>query len=211
VKKLGAWILVIGALITAWHSLTRRTVAVDLGSSGYELAYTVDWGFGMDQRFSLKRSWAPWSADASRWIEIFDKPYNSGATLYLSDDGENYYVGAGYNLLTIVPGEGALKTTCYTDALPERTPLAELLLISDPETDEELDPGAPRVNTYVPSDEPNAALRDPAPASRYYKGVRYIGRFGVTGERGSGRGSGVGFAPATVAPEPRLGLEFSCG
>lgn len=210
-KKLGVWILVIGALIAVCHSLTRRTVAVDLGSSGYELAFTVDWGFGMDQRFRLKRSWVPWPADSSRWIEIFDKPYNSGATLYVSEDGETYYVGAGYTLLTIVPDEGTLDATCNVELLPKRTPLAELLLVSDLETDEQLDPGAPRVNTYVPTEEPKALLSDPAPTSKYYKGVRYIGRFGVTGERGSRRGSGVGFAPAAAAPEPRLGLEFSCG
>lgn len=175
------------------------------------MVFTVAWGMGMDQQFTLRRREAPWSTVSSRWIEIFDKPYNSGGTLYVSDDGKTYFVGAGYTLLTIHPDEGILEATCYAEALPKRTPLAELLLTSDWETDEQLDPGAPRVNTYVPTEEPSAALPDQPPRSRYYEGVRYIGRFGVVGERGSGRGSGVGFAPAALAPEPRLGLEFSCG
>lgn len=210
-KKLGFWILVIGGLMAAWHGITRRTVAVTLGSSGYDLAYTVDWGLEMDQRFSLNRSGTPWPADASIWIEIFDEPYNSGATLYVSDDGKTYYVGMALRLLIIVPDEVRFDATCDADLLPKRTPLAELLLASDWKTEEQLDPGAPSRNTFLSTKEEKASPADSSPPSRYYQGVQYIGRFGVTAERSSGRGSGVGFAPATLSPEPRLGLEFSCG
>lgn len=203
-------IILVGLCMAGCRNLTQRSVSVPLGSSGYELVFTVAWGTGMDQQFTLQRKGASLSTASSRWIEIFDKPYNSGATLYVSDDGTTYYLGAFYTLLTIEPGEGTLETTCNQEALPKRTPLAELLLDSEWDTDEKLDPGAPRINRYIQTDESSSALPDPLP-SRYYEGVRYIGRFGVTDDDGRGRGAGVGFAPATLAPEPRLGLEFSCG
>ena len=203
--------IVAGLCVAGCRNLTQRSVAVSLGSLDYDVVFTVAWGTGMDQQFTLQRDGAPLSAVSSRWIEIFDKPYNSGATLYVSDDGTTYYLGASYTLLTIVPGKGTLEATCNSEALPKRTPLGDLLLNSEWDMDEELDPGAPRVNRYVPTEESIAVLPNPAPHSKYYEGVRYIGRFGVTDDDGRGRGSGVGFAPATIAPEPRLGLEFSCG
>jgi hypothetical protein len=199
-------IIVVGICIAGWRNLTQRSIAVSLGSSGYEVAFTVAWGVtGMDQQFTLERQGTPLSAVSSSWIEIFDKPYNSGATLYVSADGTTYYLGASYILLTIVPGKGTLETTCNKEARPKRTPLGELLLNSEWDMDEKLDPGAPRIHSFIQTEESSSALPDPLPPSRYYEGVRYIGRFGVTSERG------VGFAPATLAPEPRLGLEFSCG
>ncbi len=205
-------IMVVGICIAGWRNLTQRSIAVSLGSSGYEVAFTVAWGTtGMDQQFTLQRQGTTLSAVSSSWIEIFDKPYNSGATLYVSTDGTTYYLGAFYILLTIVPGKGILETTCNKEARPKRTPRGELLLNSEWDVDEKLDPGAPRINTYIPTEESSSALPDPLPPSKYYEGVRYIGRFGVTDDDGRGRRSGVGFAPATVAPEPRLGLEFSCG
>lgn len=204
-------IIVVGLSVAGCRSLTEQSVAVSLGSSGYELVFTVAWGAGMDQQFALQRRGEPVPTVSSPWKEIFDKPYNSGATLYVSDDGRTYYLGAGFTLFTIIPELGTLDATCSIAALPTRTPLAELLLISDWETDEKLDPGAPQKDTFVPTDPQSAMPSEAAPPSRYYMKVRYIGRFGVTSERGTGRGSGVGFAPATLAPEPRLGLEFSCG
>jgi hypothetical protein len=211
VRKAVLLTIAIGLSSAGCRNLTERSVAVSLGSSDYDMVFTVAWGTGMHQQFTLQRQGASLSTVSSRWIEIFDKPYNSGATLYVSDDGTTYYLGAFYTLLTIEPGEGTLETTCDQEALPKRTPLAELLLNSEWETDEKLDPGAPRINTYIPTEESSSALPDPLPPSKYYEGVRYIGRFGVTDDDGRGRGSGVGFAPATIAPEPRLGLEFSCG
>lgn len=205
-------IVVVGVCIAGWRNLTQRSIAVSLGSSGYEVAFTVAWGTtGMDQQLTLQRQGATLSAVSSSWIEIFDEPYNSGATLYVSDDGTTYYLGASYILLVIVPGKGTLEATCNQEARPKRTPLGEHLLNSEWDMHEKLDPGAPSTNSYIQSEESSSALPDPLPPSRYYEGVRYIGRFGVTSERGTGRGSGVGFAPATLAPEPRLGLEFSCG
>jgi hypothetical protein len=211
VRKVIVAALFFGLCFAGCQSITRQSVAVPLGSSEYDLIFTVAWGAGMGQQFALQRRGAPLSTVSSQWIEIFDNPYNSGATLYVSDDGKKYYLGAGYILLIIAPDEGKLETTCFSETLPRRTPLAELLLVSDWVTKEQLDPGALQVNTYVQAEDIDAALSDAPVPSRYYEGVRYIGRFGVVDDGRRGRGSGVGFAPALLAPEPRLGLEFSCG
>jgi hypothetical protein len=151
-------IIVVGLCVAGCRNLTQRSIAVWLGSSGYEVVFTVAWGTGMDQQFTLQRQGTPLSAVSSRWIEIFDKPYNSGATLYVSDDGTTYYLGAFYTLLTIMPGKGTLETTCNGEARPKRTPLGELLLNSEWDMDEKLDPGAPRINRYIQTEESSSTL-----------------------------------------------------
>ncbi|MCJ8508527.1 hypothetical protein MUU53_11450 [Rhizobium lemnae] len=83
-----------------WHSLTRRSTAVELGPD-LTLTYTVAWGFGMSQRFTVGQRWRPWSSVTSGWIEILQKPYNSGAAVYASEDGKTCYIGTSYNLIVI--------------------------------------------------------------------------------------------------------------
>ena len=69
--------LVVGLCVAGCRSLTHRSVAVSLGASDYNLVFTVAWGWGMYEQFTLQRPGAPFSTASSRRIEIFDKPYNS--------------------------------------------------------------------------------------------------------------------------------------
>jgi hypothetical protein len=192
-----------------------RSTTVDIQPQEYSLAYTVAWGMGMDQRLTLERDGSPWAVASTGWIELWDKPYNSGAVVYASEDGQTYLIGTGYKLFFLSPRREVLWTSCNQDVIPKRTLFAERLSIEGRERlDEQIDPGALSVHRFIRVDELAGEVPAAPPQSRYYLGLRYLGRFGIVWpERGiePNRGNEVRFVPASNSPEPRLGLQFSCG
>ncbi|UWM82523.1 hypothetical protein [Rhizobium sp. SRDI969] len=205
----------IGAVCVAyavWHMAMARSTTIRLEPAGYQLTYSIAWGLGMEERFALKKFGAIWPSQSSAWTEIWKKPYNSGMVAYVSDDGKTYYFGTGYGLHLFQPEQGAYWTTCHKGNIPKRTSFAERLsFFGSDAADEELDPGAPRLFEYVQANEASGAIPSSPPASRYYAGLKYLGRFGLVATSGRGRGEEVRFVPAGTAMEPRLGLQFSCG
>ena len=199
-----------------WHTVMTRSTTIPLASTGYELTYSMAWGWGMEERLSLQEPGALWPAQSSKWIEIWERPYNSGMVVYVSDDGQTYYFGTGYSLYFFEPSRSALWTTCDKDDIPKRTPFAERLSQygSDP-ANEDVDPGAPRLLQYIQPNEASGTIPTSPLPSRYYAGLRYLGKFGLVAPDGRGRGRGRGdevrFVPAGNSPEPRLGLQVSCG
>ncbi|WP_434712342.1 hypothetical protein NMA58_03420 [Rhizobium sp. YTUHZ045] len=204
-------LVMIGAVClvyAAWHAAMVRSTTIRLEPAGYQLTYSVAWGLGMEERFALKKLGAVWPSQSSEWTKIWKKPYNSGMVVYVSDDGKTYYFGTGYRLHFFQPERDAYWTTCHNGSIPKRTPLAERLSFfgSDP-ADEGIDPGAPRLFEYVRANEASGEIRGSPPASRYYAGLKYLGRFGlVATTKGRGRGEEVGFVPAGTSLE-----QFSCG
>jgi hypothetical protein len=206
---------VIGLCYFAWQTFTRRSTTVDIQPPEYSIAYTVAWGMGMDQRLTLERDGIPWAVASTGWVELWDKPYNSGAVMYASEDGETYFFGTGYKLFSLSPKSGVLWSSCEQDVIPKRTPFAERLSVEGRERlDEQIDPGALGVHRFIRGDELAGKVPAAPPQSRYYSGLRYLGRFGIVRpEPGVDprRGNEVRFVPAGNSPEPRLGLQFSCG
>ncbi|AUW46868.1 hypothetical protein [Rhizobium leguminosarum] len=195
-----------------WHVAMARSTTIRLGPAGYEVTYRMTWGLGMEERLTLKKFGALWPSQSSEWTEIWKKPYNSGMVVYVSDDGTTYYFGTGYGLHFFQPKQGAYWTTCHKGNIPIRTPLAERLsFFGSDAADEDIDPGRPRLFEYVQANESSGAIPGSPPASRYYAGLRYLGKFGLVATNGQGRGNEVRFVPAGTSIEPRLGLQFSCG
>ncbi|MBY5890998.1 hypothetical protein ELH80_00845 [Rhizobium ruizarguesonis] len=210
-----AFVVVVGMVClvyAAWHVAMTRSTTIRLEPPGYELTYSMAWGWGMEERWTIRKFGALWSSPSSKWTEIWKKPYNSGMVVYASDDGQTYYFGTGYGLHFFQPKQGAYWTTCEKGNIPKRTPLAERLSFfgSDP-ADEDIDPGTPRLFEYIRANDPSGAIPSSPPPSRYYAGLKYLGKFGLVATGGQGRGNEVRFVPAGNSIEPRLGLQFSCG
>ncbi|TCL70380.1 hypothetical protein EV286_107251 [Rhizobium sp. BK251] len=206
-------LLVIGLLVTcagyaAWEVAMSRATTVRLGTSGYDLTYTMSWGLGMEEELRLTRVGAFMSGPSSGSIDIWKRPYNSGLALYRSRDGGIYYFGLGYELFTFVPSRGVLRASCRVRFKPSLTPfglhLSKLTVAEDIEAQ---DAEASELFNYVESGQPSVLPSSP-PASKYYADLVYLGKFGVV--RSGGRGNDVEFAPADTTPEPRFGLAFNC-
>jgi hypothetical protein len=177
----------------------------------------------MEQRLALKHGMKPWTAASTGWTEILSKPFNSGAVVYANEDAKIYYIGTRFNMVIATLTDGAMHTTCDEEIIPKPTALAEQLLFRGTKSapfvrnikwEEQIDPGAPQLMTYIPRDAIGGAVPNHPPLSKYYLGLRYLGKFGIV-EPGrsheASRGSEVRFVAAEHSPEPRLGLHFHCG
>lgn len=203
---------VVCLVYAGWHFAMTRSSAIRLEPAGYELTYSMAWGWGMEERLTLKRFGALWPSQSSEWTEIWKRPYHSGMVVYVGDDGSTYYFGTGYGLHFFQPKSGAYWSTCDKGSIPSRTALGERLsFFGSNAAEEDLDPGAPRLFEYIQANESSGAIPASPPASRYYAGLRYLGRFGLAATNGRGRGDEVRFVPAGTSLEPRLGLQFNCG
>ncbi|MFT4182927.1 MAG: hypothetical protein QM636_13535 [Rhizobium sp.] len=189
-----------------------RSAMISLEPTPYNLTYTMAWGWGMEERFSVTQVEALLSGSSSGWIDIWKKPDNSGLTLYRTLDGRTYYLGLSYQLFWFYVPSGTLVASCDKRNIPAYTSLGEQVSkLKDYEAIEALDPGSRHLFQYVETDQRGTIPISP-PNSRYYADLQYLGRFGlIRSENRGSRGNGVAFAPANMAPEPRLGLDFSCG
>ncbi|RUX03427.1 hypothetical protein EOA30_16145 [Mesorhizobium sp. M8A.F.Ca.ET.059.01.1.1] len=194
----------------SWKSEMTSSATVRLTPAGYDLTYTVEWGWGMDEKFSLAREGEWLAGPSSGWMEIWKRPYNSGLALYRAADDGTYYLGLGYKFFTFEPSTGVLKSDCNAEALPTRTPLGlRLLDLNLNRTEREAaDPGAQDRFGYVEPDQ-GGPLPSAPPVSKYYTNLVYLGKFGLT--RAKGRGGPAEFVPANKGAEIRLGLEPFCG
>ncbi len=209
-RRLFVIICVIGLGYFVWHQIMERSATIALQSSDYKLTFTMAWGFGMKERLTLNKAGAPWQSVSSEWIEIWKKPYNSGAVVYASTDGQTYYIGTSYKLGVLVPEKGTFIMTCDNKLIPERTPLGKRLsLYGNAKSDENIAPDASRFPDYIEKNQFSETSPASSPPSKYYVGLLYIGRFGVV--RGSGRGSEVSFVTPNNAAEPRVSLYHHCG
>ena len=203
---------ILALCLIGWKSYSRRSVSVEI-APGYALTYTVAWGWGMDQQLTLAQRWVPRAIASSEWIEIWKKPYNSGAAVYATEQGDRFFVGTSYRLLIIDISQRKIFSSCDTAAIPPRKTPTEPLPPQGSAADEGFDPEALGLTRYIlPEMSAGAAPTNPPP-SRYYPGLRYLGRFGIVRPQGSAlsRGSDVRFVPAQNEPEPRLALQVHCG
>jgi hypothetical protein len=188
----------------AWRTEMTRSVTVPLEGTGYDLIYTVAWGWGMEEKFSLTRAESVMSGLSSRWIEIWKKPYNAGMALYRSQDGATYYLGMSFNIFLFDSASGILDVFCDRKRHVERFPEA----IAGHGGGEFVD-GAPRLQRYV-YERLQPRIPSAPPESKFYVNLKYLGKFGVTNSKGW-RGDGVSFVPADDTSEPRNGLDGRCG
>ncbi|QND47338.1 hypothetical protein HB780_16680 [Rhizobium lusitanum] len=189
-----------------------RSATISLEPTPYNLTYAMAWGWGMEERFSITPIGALLSGPSSDWIDIWKRPYNSGIALYRTLDGRTYYLGLSYQLFWFHAPSGDLVASCDKGNIPAYTSLGdEISKLRNYEAIEALDPGAWHLFEYIEADQRGTIPTLP-PNSRYYANLQYLGKFGlVRPEKRGGRGDEVDFAPAGKAPEPRLGLDFSCG
>lgn len=158
----------------------------------------------------LGKAGVPWSLTSSKWAEIWKKPYNSGAVLYVSNDGQTYYIGTYYKLGIAIPDSKSLLMTCDKGAIPKLTQLGQRISSSrDFGQVKIIDPEGQRFPSYIEADVPNATTTGSPSLSKYYVDLQYIGRFGVV--RGKGWGGNVRFASSDTSPEPQMSLNVHCG
>lgn len=191
-----------------WKVEATRSTTIRLESAGYDLTYSMVWGWRMEEQFSLKRVGTLLPGPSSGWAEIWQRPYNSGLALYRSVEGRTYYLRLANQLFTFEPMSGALKTFYCDTGLPRYTPLGlQLSMLKSQEEIEAADPGARYLFNYIEADQRGTRPQS-TPDSRYYTSLKYLGKFGLV--RSEGRGDQVGFVPADKAPEPRLSLNIDC-
>jgi hypothetical protein len=204
------FLLAVSAACGAWIYNTRRAATVSLEGTGYELRYTMAWGWGMEQKLDVARvrAWRPQTSSA--WIETWKRPYNSGAAVYRSEDGNTFYLGTIYNLMVFHPKEGHLLEIYSQDGVPERTTLGTMIKsAASYDTKKSIDPAAQHLFRYVEPEQRTGPIPSDPPMSKYYTGLRYLGRFGLL--RAPWRGGPPQFVPAGEEAEPQLALEFSRG
>jgi hypothetical protein len=163
---------------------------------------------GMAEKFSVIRTDGRGAAQTSGWVEILGKPYNSGMSLYRSEDGTTYYIGQGMGFYRFSPATGGFSHACKIADYLTYTALGKAIAGSDPINPNAvgaLDRGAPVLQRYLDFNE-TGPIQTLPPISRYYEGTRFLGKLGVT--EGGVRGAGVGFV--SITPEPQLGLSGRC-
>lgn len=208
-------IIILGLLalcLVGWNTYSRRSARVEI-TPDHALTYTVAWGWGMDQQLTLDQRWVPRPIASSEWIAIWKRPYNSGAAIYATEQGERYFIGTTYKMLVVDLAQHRVFSSCDEASIPARTPLAERLLSDGREGYERNDPAGLDLARYILPDIPAGAVPNEPPPSKYYQGLRYLGRFGIVApeRRVFSRGNEVRFAPASREPEPRLALQLHCG
>lgn len=188
--------------------MSRRSITIAAPMEKVDITYSVAWGWGMEERLSIAPEGSLFSSVSTDWEEIWERPYNSGMTVYRSKDGQFLYIGLSIRLYRYDVEAGTMTAFCYSREAVGFTPLGEQLAAVSYTEREAIDPRRKERLDYV-----DPALRGEIPASppesRYYSGLEYLGRFGV--ERAKGRGSDVGFEPSDKVSEPRLGLGGTCG
>lgn len=203
-------IFILVSVFLGWSWMMQRSTTVTLQDTDYSLTYRVAWGFGMKERLMLGKTEAPWSLASSQWVEIWKKPYNSGAVLYVSNDGQTFYIGTYYKLGIAMPDSKRLVMTCDKADIPKLTQLGRHISASqDFEQVKIIDPEGQSFPSYIEADVPGRTTTGPPTPSKYYIDLQYIGRFGVV--RGKSRGKDVRFVSSDNAPEPQMSLNVHCG
>lgn len=193
-----------------WKISMTRSVSISLVEPRVEVTYEMVWGFGLKQRVSVSAHRLQFFDASSGWIEIYDKNYNSGVSVYRTLGGETLYFGTGYKLYKYQLSSRELQTSCSKNLIPALNSFGSKLLNSRTENEiQELDPGSIDLWNYLEEGQVGSHLPKESRKSRYYKNVVYEGRFGLV--RSRGKFLKVGFAPADKSAEPRFGLHFSCG
>jgi hypothetical protein len=167
------------------------------------------WGWGMKERFILRRAGTPWRLSSSPWRKIFEKPYRSGAVVYVSNDNQTYYLGTYHQAGIFELDRKRIRWTCDESVFPKYTHFGEQ--VSSKGTSGGvtlLDPRAPHFPSFINTSPLSEITPVSPPPSKYYAGVRYLGTFGVL--KGRGRGSDVGFVSSEQAREPRFALNTYC-
>jgi hypothetical protein len=190
------------AVYALWTYWTTRSTTIKLGPSGYNLTYTMSWVEGMDEKVSFSSVGGLFPGPSSEWVMILQKPYNSGVVLYRSAEGDTYFLGAGYKFWKFEPSLRTLRSFCNPKMLTY-TALGTQLSQSHESA------GGQDLFSYIEPDQKGGPVPNTPPDSRYYSGLKYLGKFGLV--RSSGRGNEVRFVPADNAPEPSLGLSVNCG
>lgn len=135
------------------------------------------------------RCW-PWSVSSSR-SEVWKRPYNAKAPVYMSVDGSTYYVGHNWGAWRVNISERTIEHICDPHSLfKERAEKRK------------------ETTTFTP------AKNGPRP-SRLYEKLNYVGVFSVLYQekelRGKGRGSDVAFFSPQQWPEGESTMFVSCG
>ncbi|WP_097153632.1 hypothetical protein [Cohaesibacter gelatinilyticus] len=202
--------LLIGVTLVVWNKTTQSSKTVVIDQTDYNLTFSVSWDWGMEERLSLNEKGGFWPLAESEWFEIYKKPYNSGAALYIDDRRKTIFIGTRYKLGILDLDEGTLSFTCDKSKIPALSNFGEqITTFGNREKDETLDPAAPSFPSYIEPKTLGDTIPVSPPPSKYYSVLQYLGMFGIV--RGDGRGSEVGFAPADKAPEPRVALYVHCG
>ncbi|WP_322517299.1 hypothetical protein SR870_07085 [Rhodopseudomonas palustris] len=204
-------LVVLGAVHAAWFGTTTRSVTTRLTPTNYEMTYAMAWGLGMKERLTLMQVGDSKSSTSTDWIEVSDKPYNSGAVVYARDDGQDYLIGINYDIYRFLPGRALSRLSCDRESFLELTAFAKQLvgLRSKGQRADDIDPGARRRFEVLQPGDASGSIATNPPSSRYYFGLRYLGRFGLAAVSGSSERE-IRFVPAESSPEPRLALHEAC-
>lgn len=192
-----------------WRAYWIRSVTIELGG-GYSLTYSIDWGrLQRTDELRFSRGWLPVFRGSSGEMEIGERPDRAGVTVYVSSDGTRYFLGHIYGGFEFDARTGYLTKSCGFDRRPLTDLGQELLRLRDWRERDAIDPGSA---VLAPGPEATGEPQQPPPPSKYYLGLNYVGEFRlIYRDRLSWRGDDVGFVPPSKAPEPRFGLNVSCG
>jgi hypothetical protein len=209
-KRLAVFALAVSGLYALWVATMVSSTTIKLGDTGYAVAYQMAWGWDMEERVDVFRLDSPSVGQSGDWLDIWKKPYNSGMSLYRSEDGRTYLFGFAPGVYRFDVATGKMEYHCYTAGLvspkPPGTSLAAATTLEGTSTRR-------RAQAYISYIEPtrHQEIPDDPPASRYYEGLRFLGMFGVTrGGRDAIRGGPTAFASSEESDELPDTLDGDC-
>lgn len=198
-------------LYKACSAVLTHSVTVPIENTNYTLEYSMAWHTGMRETLTLlspgpRSSILPKTAS----YEIYDKPYNSGVSVYRSDDARIYYFGFGFGLYRLNVEEDVFEGGCYQIEIPPINEFGKKLRELELTERDQIDPDGRDLWRYIEQDKTGEKVTQVP--SKYYKDLVYLGKFGVIRPPNNrGRGEFVGFVPSNKGAEPRFGLSYSCG
>jgi hypothetical protein len=209
-KRLAVFVSALSAVYALWLATMVSSTTIKLGDTGYAVAYRMAWGWGMEERVDVFRLDSPTVGQSGGWLDIWKKPYNSGMSLYRSEDGSTYLFGFAPGVYRFDVATGQMDYHCSTAGLVSaKAPEASLAV---PTTLEGTSTRrrAQAYNSFIEPTEGQEIPDDP-PASRHYEGLRFLGMFGVTrGGRDAMRGGPTAFASSEEGEEQIDTLDGDC-
>ncbi|WP_420411872.1 hypothetical protein [Roseibium sp.] len=205
-------LIVAGLLYSCFGPTRSHSVTIPLKGTEYEITYSMSWGRSMHQKFKVLPAEA-WSIGMLTTVgyELYDKPYNSGVSIYRTADSKEFYFGLGYGAYKFNEADGTMEGGCYKIDLPAHNEFGEKLIkLSGFKEREAFDPSGRGLWNYIEPSQLGENITS-MPASKYYKNLIYLGRFGLVRSVKPRRGNRVGFVPASKGAEPRFGLDHWCG
>lgn len=206
--RLLAIVIVLGAAAffvvpVLWRSVMTTSVTIALEQTGYRLSYSVALGLQHAERIAIRRVDGAGQEQSSGWRDVFWQTTDTGVALYRTSDAKSYFFAMHQDIYRFDRLSGTLTASCEIGQFAAHTRLGLAVAhLPDEAARDALDTGAAPLQGYIGPVGAAGIVASP-PVSRYYDGLLFLGRLGLSEDNLQ-----AGFVAKT--PEPRAALDLRC-